>query len=160
MEADLPLGWALGDIAQAARDVRRRIRHGHRAGSARRRVDLLADAFLEAHRRNPRLHLVLAGGGPEEDVLRERLGAAVDRGGPASLIEHGETGLLAAPQVSALADAVGSLTSTPALSERIRRGGLKAVRERSWEAALDRLAAAYRIALSERADQRFERDVA
>jgi glycosyltransferase involved in cell wall biosynthesis/predicted metal-dependent phosphoesterase TrpH len=38
-------------------------------------ADLLADAFLEAHGRDPRLHLVLAGGGPEEERLRERLGA-------------------------------------------------------------------------------------
>jgi glycosyltransferase involved in cell wall biosynthesis/predicted metal-dependent phosphoesterase TrpH len=37
-------------------------------------VDLLADAFLAAHARDPRLHLLLAGGGPEEDHLRERLG--------------------------------------------------------------------------------------
>jgi glycosyltransferase involved in cell wall biosynthesis/predicted metal-dependent phosphoesterase TrpH len=37
-------------------------------------ADLLADAFLQARDRDPRLHLVLAGGGPEEDVLRERLG--------------------------------------------------------------------------------------
>jgi glycosyltransferase involved in cell wall biosynthesis/predicted metal-dependent phosphoesterase TrpH len=37
-------------------------------------VDLLAEAFLAAHRRDPRLHLVLAGGGPEEEALRERLG--------------------------------------------------------------------------------------
>ena len=37
-------------------------------------ADLLADAFLEAHRRDPRLHLVLAGGGPEEERLWERLG--------------------------------------------------------------------------------------
>ncbi len=37
-------------------------------------VDLLADAFLAARRRDPRLHLVLAGGGPEERALRERLG--------------------------------------------------------------------------------------
>jgi glycosyltransferase involved in cell wall biosynthesis len=35
---------------------------------------LLADAFLAARERDPRLHLVLAGGGPEEHVLRERLG--------------------------------------------------------------------------------------
>ncbi len=84
----------------------------------------------------------------------------MDRGGPASLIEHGETGLLAVFEVSALADAVVSLTSIPALSERIRRGALKSVRGRSWEAALDRLAAAYRIALSERVDQSVERDVA
>ena len=35
----------------------------------------LADAFLAARERDPRLHLVLAGGGPEEGTLRERLGA-------------------------------------------------------------------------------------
>ncbi|MBA3860521.1 MAG: glycosyltransferase, partial [Solirubrobacterales bacterium] len=37
-------------------------------------ADLLADAFLAARERDPRLHLVLAGGGPEEEALRERLG--------------------------------------------------------------------------------------
>jgi glycosyltransferase involved in cell wall biosynthesis/predicted metal-dependent phosphoesterase TrpH len=37
-------------------------------------ADMLADAFLEAHGRDPRLHLVLAGGGPEEERLRGRLG--------------------------------------------------------------------------------------
>ena len=37
-------------------------------------ADLLADAFLTARVQDPRLHLVLAGGGPEEEVLRERLG--------------------------------------------------------------------------------------
>ena len=41
-------------------------------------VDLLADAFLAARARDPRLHLLLAGGGPEEDALRERLGDARD----------------------------------------------------------------------------------
>jgi glycosyltransferase involved in cell wall biosynthesis/predicted metal-dependent phosphoesterase TrpH len=38
-------------------------------------VDLLADAFLAARRQDPRLHLVLAGGGPEEAMLRARLGS-------------------------------------------------------------------------------------
>ena len=38
-------------------------------------VGLLADAFLVARAADPRLHLVLAGGGPEEAALRERLGA-------------------------------------------------------------------------------------
>jgi glycosyltransferase involved in cell wall biosynthesis/predicted metal-dependent phosphoesterase TrpH len=170
-------------------------------------VELLADAFLEAHQRDPRLHLVLAGGGPEEEELRRRLGdratflgwlsgndlarvyasadvfrfasatetfgqvileaqasglpvVAVDRGGPSSLIDHGETGLLALPEVSALADAVISLTTTPSLHERVRRGALAGVRGRSWEAALDRLAAAYRTALAARSDQRLERGVA
>ena len=170
-------------------------------------VELLADAFLEAHRRDERLHLVLAGGGPEEELLRERLGdratflgwlsgndlarvyasadvflfasatetfgqvvleaqasglpvVAVDRGGPSCLIDHGETGLLAAPEVSALADGVMSLTTTPRLHDRVRRGALAGVRGRSWEAALDRLAAAYRVALAARSDQRLERGVA
>src|SRR6186997_1311268 len=37
-------------------------------------VDLLAESFLRARRSDPRLHLLLAGGGPEEDELRARLG--------------------------------------------------------------------------------------
>ena len=37
-------------------------------------VDRLADAFLAARAQDPRLHMVLAGGGPEEDELRARLG--------------------------------------------------------------------------------------
>jgi glycosyltransferase involved in cell wall biosynthesis len=37
-------------------------------------VDLLAEAFLVARDRDPRLHLVLAGRGPEEQTLRHRLG--------------------------------------------------------------------------------------
>ena len=37
-------------------------------------VELLAEGFLRARRRDPRLHLLLAGGGPEENALRERLG--------------------------------------------------------------------------------------
>ncbi|MDX6606718.1 MAG: hypothetical protein QOD14_1258 [Solirubrobacterales bacterium] len=37
-------------------------------------VDLLADSFIRAHETDPRLHLLLAGGGPEEGMLRERLG--------------------------------------------------------------------------------------
>ena len=39
-------------------------------------VELLADAFLRARRRDPRLHLLLAGGGPEQEALRDRLGDA------------------------------------------------------------------------------------
>jgi glycosyltransferase involved in cell wall biosynthesis/predicted metal-dependent phosphoesterase TrpH len=39
-------------------------------------IDMLAEAFLLARRRDPRLHLVLAGRGPEEEALRRRLGGA------------------------------------------------------------------------------------
>jgi glycosyltransferase involved in cell wall biosynthesis/predicted metal-dependent phosphoesterase TrpH len=39
-------------------------------------AELLADAFMRAHAREPRLHLVLAGGGPEQERLREQLGDA------------------------------------------------------------------------------------
>ena len=39
-------------------------------------ADLLADAFLLARARKPRLRLVLAGGGPEQERLAERLGDA------------------------------------------------------------------------------------
>jgi glycosyltransferase involved in cell wall biosynthesis len=39
-------------------------------------IDLLADAFLTARDRDPRLHLVLAGAGPEEARLRSWLGRA------------------------------------------------------------------------------------
>jgi glycosyltransferase involved in cell wall biosynthesis len=37
-------------------------------------IDLLAESFLRAREADPRLHLLLAGGGPEEAALRERLG--------------------------------------------------------------------------------------
>ncbi len=36
---------------------------------------------------------------------------------------------------------------TPLLRERLRRAALAAVRERTWEASLERLAAGYRLAL-------------
>ncbi|HEX4033956.1 MAG TPA: glycosyltransferase [Solirubrobacteraceae bacterium] len=42
--------------------------------SKEKNIDLLADAFLLAHARDPRLHLSVAGGGPELPRLRERLG--------------------------------------------------------------------------------------
>jgi glycosyltransferase involved in cell wall biosynthesis len=158
-------------------------------------IDLLADAFEMARASDPRLHLVLAGVGPEEAALRRRLGStatflgwlaedelarayasadvflfasstdtfgqvileaqasglpvvAVDSGGPSSLIEHGQSGLLCAPRPRQLAEALLALSSWPLLRERLRAGGLANVRERSWESSLDRLAAGYRGALA------------
>jgi glycosyltransferase involved in cell wall biosynthesis len=42
--------------------------------TAEKGVDLLVESFLCARERDPRLHLLLAGGGPEEAMLRTRLG--------------------------------------------------------------------------------------
>jgi len=157
-------------------------------------IDLLADAFLTARAQDPRLHLVLAGGGPEEEALRERLGecatflgwleaeqlapvyasadaflfasrtdtfgqvvleaqasglpvAAVAEGGPATLIEHGESGLLAPAQPQPLAESLLALMQSPRLRERVRRGGLAAAEACSWQRSLGRLAAGYGRAL-------------
>jgi glycosyltransferase involved in cell wall biosynthesis/predicted metal-dependent phosphoesterase TrpH len=159
-------------------------------------VDLLADGFLAARRRDPRLHLVLAGGGPEEHHLRARLeGAAtflgwlardelarayasadvflfasqtdtfgqviieaqasglpvvaVAEGGPAGLIEHGKTGLLASADADRLADAVLSLASDRQLRERIGAAARAAARSRTWTRSLEQLAAGYLRALEQ-----------
>jgi glycosyltransferase involved in cell wall biosynthesis/predicted metal-dependent phosphoesterase TrpH len=37
-------------------------------------AELLAETFMQARLSDPRLHLVLAGGGPEQEALRERVG--------------------------------------------------------------------------------------
>jgi glycosyltransferase involved in cell wall biosynthesis/predicted metal-dependent phosphoesterase TrpH len=168
-------------------------------------IDLLAKAFETARTRDPRLHLVIAGDGPERVGLRERLGSdvtvlgwrhgadlarvyasadvflfasrtdtfgqvlleaqasglpvvAVGEGGPASLIESGETGLLTGPDPEQLAHGVLAVVQGPLLAERLRRGGLAAVQNRSWEASLERLAAGYRFALAAAAAAAGERD--
>jgi glycosyltransferase involved in cell wall biosynthesis len=162
--------------------------------TAEKGVDLLADTFLAAREMDSRLHLVLAGGGPEEGRLRERLGGhatflgwlsgpqlplayasadaflftsrtdtfgqvileaqasglpvvAVGEGGPASLIADGETGLLAPPDPEQVAERLVTLANTPLLGERLRKAALAVVRERTWEASLQRLATGYRSAL-------------
>jgi glycosyltransferase involved in cell wall biosynthesis/predicted metal-dependent phosphoesterase TrpH len=159
-------------------------------------VELLADAFLAARERDPRLHLALAGGGPEEERLRERLGEhatflgwlhgedlarayasadvfmfasqtdtygqviveaqasglpvlAVAEGGPVSLIEDGETGVLAPAHAGALAAELVRLAEDTLLRERMRRAALAAVIGRTWEASLELLAVGYRTALGE-----------
>jgi glycosyltransferase involved in cell wall biosynthesis/predicted metal-dependent phosphoesterase TrpH len=163
-------------------------------------ADLLADAFLCAHERDPSLHLVLAGGGPEEGALRQRLGprvtflgwldthelarayasadiflfasrtdtfgqvileaqasglpvVAVAEGGPLSLVEDGRTGRLCPPDGVALADAVLELAHSPGLRRQLADAGLAAVRERTWERSLQRLADGYRRALREDAGE-------
>jgi glycosyltransferase involved in cell wall biosynthesis/predicted metal-dependent phosphoesterase TrpH len=163
-------------------------------------VDLLAESFLAARERDPRLHLVLAGGGPEEGRLRERLGdtatflgwldgedlaityasadmllfcsqtdtfgqvlleaqasglpvVAVGAGGPTELIESGRSGLLCPPDASVIGAAVAELASARSARERLARGGQAAVRERTWDAALARLADGWRQALARHATE-------
>src|ERR1700759_790890 len=72
---------------------------------------------------------------------------AVGEGGPASLISHGETGLLAEARAEALSEALLSVVRTPALRERLRKSALATVQERTWDASLRQLAAGYRSAL-------------
>jgi glycosyltransferase involved in cell wall biosynthesis/predicted metal-dependent phosphoesterase TrpH len=158
-------------------------------------VELLADAFLAARAREPRLHLLLAGGGPEQERLRERIGEhasflgwlegdelarayasadvflfpsatdtfgqvileaqasglpviALAHGGPLSLIEDRVTGLLCEADAERLADAVLELAGAPLLRERLATAALRAVRRRTWERTLQRLADGYERALS------------
>jgi glycosyltransferase involved in cell wall biosynthesis len=75
---------------------------------------------------------------------------AVDEGGPSSLIADGETGLLRHPDPGALADAVLALAESPLLRERIARGALAAIGERTWERSLARLAEGYRAVIEGR----------
>ena len=164
-------------------------------------VDLLADAFLEGHRLRRALHLVIAGGGPEEAALRERLGdtatflgwltgdelatayasadlflfcsqtdtygqvlleaqasglpvVAVAAGGPAELVAHGRSGLLCTPDAALLGLTLAGLAGSPSARRRLTGGGLRAVQERSWEAALGRLAEGWRLALAGEATRR------
>ncbi len=170
-------------------------------------ADLLADAFLAAHARDPRLHLALAGGGPEEDVLRARLGehatflgwqegdelartyasadiflfasrtdtfgqvlleaqasglpvVAVAEGGPTSIVSDGVTGRLCPADADALADAVCELAAQPLQRERLARTALEAVRGRTWQRSLQRLADGYRRALDPARDGAAQRRVA
>lgn len=164
-------------------------------------AELLAEAFNLARRRGgpeigARLHLVLAGGGPEQERVREAVGpehvtflgwltgselarayaaadvfvfpsatdtfgqvileaqasglpvVAVAEGGPVSLIEDRASGLLCPPEAAALADAVLEVACSPLLRERLVRGGLAAVRGRTWERALRRLGDGYAQALA------------
>ena len=157
-------------------------------------VDLLAETFLRARSLDPRLHLLLAGGGPEEAELRARLGehatflgwlhgeelarvyasadlflfcsstdtygqaiveaqasglpvVAVDEGGPASLIDDRETGLLCPADAERLSGAVLLLAGSQPLRRRIATAALAAARSRPWEAAMEELAAGYEQAL-------------
>jgi glycosyltransferase involved in cell wall biosynthesis len=163
-------------------------------------VDLLAESFIRAHACDPRLHLLLAGGGPEEEELRSRLGeqatflgwlegeelarayasadiflfcsrtdtygqviveagasglpvVAVAEGGPASLIENRHTGLLCEADPDHIAGTVLQLASSPLRRRHLGASALRVARRRSWDLALEQLAAGYGRALPGSAGQ-------
>jgi glycosyltransferase involved in cell wall biosynthesis len=72
---------------------------------------------------------------------------AVAEGGPCSIVEDGLTGLLRPADPLALADAVVALAADPAARARLAVAGRRAVAARTWDRALQRLAAGYRRAL-------------
>ncbi|MCX6370687.1 MAG: glycosyltransferase [Solirubrobacterales bacterium] len=72
---------------------------------------------------------------------------AVDEGGPSGIISDGVSGLLRPADPELLAEALCSLTSQPLLAERLARGGLENIAERTWTASLTRLADGYSRAL-------------
>ncbi len=73
---------------------------------------------------------------------------ALARGGPLSLIEDRVSGLLCEPDAELLAGAVLELARSPLLREHLGRGALRAVRLRTWEHTLTRLADGYERALA------------
>ncbi len=72
---------------------------------------------------------------------------AVAAGGPADLIEHGRSGLLAEPDADELAAKLVRLVENRALRARLAGGGLAAARDRTWSRSLSQLADGYSIAL-------------
>ena len=60
--------------------------------------------------------------------------------------------MLCPARASALADAVAGLAASPCARARLARGGLAAVRERTWEDTLSALGAGWHQALATRTD--------
>jgi glycosyltransferase involved in cell wall biosynthesis len=73
---------------------------------------------------------------------------AVRAGGPSELIDSGRSGLLCPAEAETIGAAVAGLAGNPAARARLARGGLAAVRSRTWDAALARLALGWQEALA------------
>lgn len=73
---------------------------------------------------------------------------AVEAGGAAELVRHGETGLVVAPDdVAAFAEALGVLAADTEHRLRLGAGAQRAAAERTWERSYSELCDAYRIAV-------------
>jgi glycosyltransferase involved in cell wall biosynthesis len=64
---------------------------------------------------------------------------AADSGGPAELVRHRETGLVAAPDAASVAEHLDALAGDAALAERLGRAAELSAREHTWERAVERL---------------------
>jgi glycosyltransferase involved in cell wall biosynthesis len=64
---------------------------------------------------------------------------AADSGGPAELVRHGETGLVAAPSAESVAEHLDALAGDAALAERLGRAAAEAAREHTWQRAVAEL---------------------
>ena len=73
---------------------------------------------------------------------------AVNAGGPAELVTDGRSGVLCHASAAELAGALAGLAASPRSRARLARGGLAAVRERTWEASLAALGAGWERALA------------
>ncbi|HEX4691473.1 MAG TPA: glycosyltransferase [Solirubrobacteraceae bacterium] len=102
-----------------------------------------ADAFLFCSQTDTFGQVILEAQASALPVL------AVDAGGPAELIEDGRTGLLRPPAAEALADALVALAADPVRRGALGRAARAAVRDRSWDASLARLAAGWSRALGD-----------
>lgn len=66
---------------------------------------------------------------------------ATDSGGPAELVTHGMTGLIAEPTAEAVAAHLDTLAGDPVLAERLGQAALAASRQHTWERAVEALLA-------------------
>jgi glycosyltransferase involved in cell wall biosynthesis len=78
---------------------------------------------------------------------------AVAEGGPASLVENRHTGMLCKADPDHIAGSLLQLASSPLLRRHLGTSAMRAARERSWDRALEQLAAGYRRAIGAAARQ-------
>ncbi len=64
---------------------------------------------------------------------------ATDSGGPAELVRHGETGLVAEPNPEIVAERLDALAEDRGLAERLGQAALAASAAHTWEKAVDEL---------------------
>jgi glycosyltransferase involved in cell wall biosynthesis len=75
----------------------------------------------------------------EAFAARKPVVTCTDSGGPVELVEHGRTGLVAAPEPQALACAIARIMQAPAEAERMGAAGAAVAAPLTWERAVSQL---------------------